>query len=384
MAKNYYEILGVEKTANEDEIKSAYRKLAKKYHPDLNPNDASAATKFKEINEAYEVLSDSQKKSNYDQYGSADPKDFFRGAGAGGSGSQGGFSGFSGFGNTGFGGFEDIFNMFSSGFGGAQQRSSSAAGNTLTTTVNLTFEEAAFGVKKNINLVRTQECEHCKGTGAKAGTAYSTCPDCGGTGQVRFAQDTLFGRVVNVGPCPKCNGTGKIIKEKCEHCNGKGSVRKTSTITVDIPAGIDDGQVMTLHGYGDAGVRGGPNGDLQILVRVQAHKILERDGFDIHLDLPLPFTTAMLGGKVVIPSLEGKLELNIPANTQTGTILKLKGKGIKNLNKAGKGDMFIKVNVELPKLNDRKKSDKVRMFAQEFEQNDFEEYKKYQDTLKSL
>ena len=384
MAKNYYETLGVEKTANADEIKSAYRKLAKKYHPDLNPNDPNSATKFKEINEAYEVLSDSQKKSNYDQYGSADPKDFFRGAGSSGSGSQkGGFSGFGGFGNSGgFGGFEDIFNMFSSGFGGTQQRSSS--GDTLTTTVNLTFEEAAFGVKKNINLVRTQQCEHCKGTGAKSGTAYSTCPDCGGTGQVRFTQDTLFGRVVNVGPCPKCNGTGKIIKEKCEHCNGKGYVRKSTNITVDIPAGIDDGQVMTLHGYGDMGVRGGPSGDLQILVRVQAHKMLERDGFDIHLDLPLPFTMAMLGGKVVIPSLEGKLELNIPANTQTGTVLKLKGKGIKNLNKAGKGDMFIKVNVELPKLSDHKKTDKVRMFAQEFEQSDFEEYKKYQDTLKGL
>ena len=378
MAKNYYETLGVEKNASADEIKSAYRKLAKKYHPDLNPNDASAATKFKEINEAYEVLGDEQKKANYDQYGSADPKDFFRGAGSGGS--QGGFSGFNGFG----GGFEDIINNMFSGFGGTQQRSSARAGNTITTTINLSFEEAAFGVKKTFNIARTEQCSHCKGTGAKSGTAYSTCPDCGGTGQVRYTQDTLFGRVVNVGPCKKCNGTGKIIREKCEHCGGKGYVRNNAPITVDIPAGIDDGQVMTLHNYGDAGVHGGPSGDLQILVRVQAHKILERDGFDIHLDLPLPFTIAMLGGKVVIPSLEGKLELNIPENTQTGTVLKLKGKGIKNLNKSSKGDMYIKVNVELPKLRDRKKTDQVRMFAQEFTPTDFEEYKKYQDTLKGL
>ncbi len=374
MAKNYYDTLGVSKDASADEIKSAFRKLAKKHHPDLNPNNASAATKFKEINEAYEVLSDSQKKANYDQYGSADPKDFFRGNSGG---SQGGFSGFGG-----FGGFEDIFNMFSSGFGGEQQ--TSTVGNTITTSITLSFEEAAFGIKKNISVVRIEQCEHCKATGAKSGTAYSTCPDCSGTGQVRYTQDTLFGRVVNVGACKKCNGTGKIIKEKCEHCNGKGFVRNNASITVDIPAGIDDSQIITLHGYGDAGLRGGPNGDLQILIRVKAHKILNREGFDIHLDLPLPFTTAMLGGKVIIPSLDGKLELNIPENTQTGTILKLKGKGIKHLNKASKGDMFIKVTVELPKLNDRKKSDKVRMFAQEFETSDFADYKKYQDTLKSL
>lgn len=379
MASNYYEILGVDKNASADEIKSAYRKLAKKYHPDLNPNNAEAANKFKEINEAYEVLSDSTKKANYDQYGSADPKNTFGGAGS----SQGGFSGFGGGDFGGFGGFEDIFNMFS-GFGGEKRGSSSVQGNTLTTQINLTFEEAAFGLKKSINIVRTQECSHCKGTGAKSGTAYSTCPDCAGSGQVRYTQDTLFGRVVNVGPCKKCNGTGKIIKEKCEYCSGKGVIRGNSSITVDIPAGIDDGQVMTLHGYGDAGLRGGPSGDLQILVRVQAHKMLERDGFDIHLDLPLPFTTAILGGKVIIPSLEGKLELNIPANTQTGTILKLRGKGIKNLNRAGKGDMFVKVNVELPKVTDRKKLEKVRMFAQEFVDDDFSDYKKYKDKLKTL
>ena len=376
MAKNYYETLGVDKNASADEIKSAYRKLAKKYHPDLNPNNEEAASKFKEINEAYEVLGDSQKKANYDQYGSADPKDFFRGAQGS---SQGGFSGF---GN--FGGFEDIFNMFSSGFGGEGKRSSAQAGNTLTTTITLSFEEACFGVKKTVTIARTQSCSHCNGTGAKLGTAYTTCPDCKGSGQVRYTQDTLFGRMVNVGPCQKCNGTGKIIKEKCEFCSGKGFTRGNSSITIDIPAGIDDGQIMTLRGYGDAGVRGGPNGDLQVLVRVQAHSMLERDGFDIHLDLPVPFITAILGGKIVIPSLEGKLELTIPANTQTGTILKLKGKGIKHLNRMGKGDMFVKVTVDLPNVSDKKLINKIKSFAEEFAQKDYQEYQKYQDKLKKL
>lgn len=376
MAKNYYETLGVDKNASADEIKSAYRKLAKKYHPDLNPNNEQAATKFKEINEAYEVLGDSQKKANYDQYGSADPKDFFRGQ-SGGS-SQGGFSGF---GN--FGGFDDIFNMFS-GFGGGDRRSQARQGNTLTTSITLTFEEACFGVKKIINLVRTQACSKCNGTGAKSGTAYQTCSDCGGSGQVQYTQNTLFGRMVNVGPCQKCNGTGRIIKEKCEACSGKGNIRANTQITINIPAGIDDGQIMTLHGYGDAGIRGGPNGDLQVLVKVKPHEMLERDGFDIHLDLPVPFITAILGGKIVIPSLEGKLELTIPQNTQTGTVLKLKGKGIKHLNKMGKGDMFIKVNVELPKVDDKKLQQKIKVFAEEFEQKDFVNYQKYQDKLKKL
>ena len=376
MAKNYYETLGVEKNASADEIKSAYRKLAKKYHPDLNPNNQEAATKFKEINEAYEVLSDSQKKANYDQYGSADPQDFFRNSGGG---SQGGFSGF---GN--FSGFEDIFDMFSSGFGGGGKRSSATAGNTLTTTITLSFEEACFGVKKSINIVRTEKCSHCDGTGAKSGTAYQTCSDCGGSGQVRYTQNTLFGRMVNVGPCTKCNGTGKIVKERCEHCSGKGYYKNNTSITVDIPAGIDNEQIMTLRGYGDAGLRGGPNGDLQILVKVRPHQMLERDGFDVYLNLPVPFATAILGGKIIIPSLEGKLELTIPQNTQTGTVLKLKGKGIKYLNKNAKGDMFVKVTVELPHVTDKKLINKIKAFSEEFALKDYQDYQKYQDKLKRL
>ena len=384
MAKNYYETLGINKSASSDEIKSAYRKLAKQYHPDLNKSP-DAATKFKEINEAYEVLSDATKKANYDKYGNANgpnPNDFF-GGGAGASGA-GGFAGGFGNGFGSFGGFEDIFNMFS-GFGGSSStRSSAVAGNTLTLKLQLKFEEAVFGVKRTINLVRTEACSHCNGTGAKNGTGFNTCPDCGGSGQVRYEQNTLFGRMVNVGACKRCGGTGKIVKEKCEHCSGKGYARTNSSITVDIPAGIDDGQVLTLRGYGDAGLRGGPNGDLQIVISVENHKMLQRDGFDIKLDLPVPFQIALLGGKVVIPSLEGKLELNIPENTQPNTILKLKGKGIKHLNRNVYGDMYIKVCVELPKSLDRKKKDMIKEFSNLLSESNYEQYSRYLSKLKSL
>lgn len=373
MAKDYYEILGVDKKASASEIKSAYYKLAKKYHPDLNKDNPQAAEKFKEVNEAYEVLSDSTKRSNYDQFGSAtgpNPNDFFR------NGQAGGFSGFGG-------GFEDIFGSIFSNFGG-MDANTARTGNDVTTKVILTFEEAAKGVTKKFNIIRTEECSCCHGTGAKDGTQYSTCTECGGTGQVRYTQNTLFGRVVNQGPCKTCNGTGKIVKEKCTECSGKGYKRANVTITVDIPAGIDDEQIVTLRGNGDAGVRGGPNGDLQILVKVTPHKLLTRQGFDVYLDLPIPFTTAMLGGKVVIPSLEGKLELSIPEGTQSGTVLKLKNKGIKHLNKSVYGDMYIRIMVELPKLNDKAKKTLVKKLETEFTENDYSKFKKFNDTTHSL
>lgn len=374
MAKNYYDILGVDKKASASEIKSAYYKLAKKYHPDLNKDNPQAAEKFKEVNEAYEVLSDSTKRSNYDQFGSAtgpNPNDFFR------NGQAGGFSGFGG-------GFEDIFGSIFSNFGGMGGNNTARTGNDVTTKVTLSFEEAAKGVTKKFNIVRTEECEHCHGTGAKDGTQYSTCTECGGTGQVRYTQNTLFGRVVNQGPCKTCNGTGKIVKEKCAECSGKGYKRANVTITVDIPAGIDDDQIVTMRGNGDAGIRGGPNGDLQILVKVAPHKLLTRDGFDVYLDLPVPFTTALLGGKVVIPSLEGKLELTIPEGTQSGTVLKLKNKGIKHLNKSVYGDMYIRVMVELPKLNDKTKKNLIKKLETEFAESDYSKFKKFNDTTHSL
>ncbi len=379
MAQNYYEILGVDKSASADEIKSAYRKLAKKYHPDLNKDNPDAAAKFKEINEAYEVLGDATKKANYDTYGSANgpnPNDFFRGGGAGGA-RQGGFD------------FDlgDIFgNIFGGGFGGKAQSGSGfnpVAGNDITTKINLTFEEAVKGVKKDITYTRTEECSECHGTGAKNGTEYSTCSECGGSGYVRYNQDTIFGRITQSGPCKSCNGTGKVIKEKCSACSGKGVKRGSYTLSITIPAGIDNNQVVTVRGYGDAGVRGGPSGDLEIVVSVAEHPLLKRNGFDILLDVPIPFTLAMTGGKVVIPSVDGKLELNIPENTQSGTVLKLRGKGIKQLNKNAYGDMLITVKVELPKLGRNKKA-VSQMLEEQFPLDKFDKYNEYNKKVSNL
>ncbi len=373
MAQNYYDILGVDKSASADEIKSAYRKLAKKYHPDMNQNDPEAATKFKEVNEAYEVLSDNTKRANYDQYGSADgpnPNDFFGGHGGG----AGGF------------GFDmgDIFGSIFGNFGGrASKANGPVQGNDITVRMTLSFEEAAKGVKKDITVMKTENCPDCKGTGAKNGTEYSVCPECNGAGQVRYTTDSIFGRVVNTSICKNCNGTGKTIKEKCNSCGGKGVKRGQTTVSINIPAGVDDGQVVTVSGYGDAGLRGGPNGDLQIVISVNKHKLLTRDGFDVLLDVPVPFTIAMGGGKVIIPSLDGKLELNIPENTQSGTILKLRGKGIKHLNKNVYGDMLITVKVELPKLGKNRK-EVLKNLEEQFPLDKFDKYGDYNKTVKNL
>ena len=374
LAQNYYEILGVDKNASADEIKSAYRKLAKKYHPDLNKDNPEAAAKFKEINEAYEVLGDPQKKSNYDQYGSAEgpsANDFF-------GGRQGGSAGGFGF------NFGDIFGDIFGGFGGGAQSARYAVqGRDISVKVNLTFEEAAKGVKRDITYMCTQECSECHGTGAKNGTEYTTCSTCNGTGQVNFTQSTIFGRVVNTGICKECNGTGKTIKERCTTCGGAGVKRSQRTTSINIPAGIDDGQTVIARGYGEAGVRGGPAGDLLVNISITKHPLLRRDGFDVLLDVPVPFTVAMFGGKVIIPSLEGKLELNIPENTQSGTILKLKGKGIKQLNKNSYGDMLITVKVELPKLGKNKKDIKD-MLEENFPLDKFDKYNNYNKQVKSL
>ncbi|MBO5103039.1 MAG: molecular chaperone DnaJ [Clostridia bacterium] len=372
MAQNYYDVLGVDKNASADEIKSAYRKLAKKYHPDLNKDNPEAATKFKEINEAYEVLGDASKKANYDQFGSANPNDFF---GGGNGGNAGGF-GFD---------FGDIFGNIFGGFGGRAQQGAPTAtkGRDITCRINLSFEEAAKGVKRDISIVRTEDCADCHGTGAKNGTEYSTCPDCNGSGQVRFSQDTIFGRIVNSGICKNCNGTGKVVREKCTTCGGKGVKRNQTTVSINIPAGVDDGQIVTVRGYGDAGLRGGPSGDLHISVNVAKHPLLRRDGFDVLLDVPVPFTLAMTGGKVIIPSLDGKLELDIPENTQSGTILKLRGKGIKHLDRNVYGDMLITVKVELPKLGKNKK-EIAKMLDEQFPLDKFDKFNDYNKSVKNL
>ena len=374
MAQNYYDVLGVSKDASADEIKSAFRKLAKKYHPDVNKDNPDAAQKFKEINEAYAVLGDPQKKANYDQFGSAEgnPNDFFRGGGA----SGGGF-------NFNFG---DIFgDLFGGAFGGgARQNSYAVQGNNIDINLKLTFEESAHGLKRDVTYMCMQECDACHGTGAKNGTEYTTCSDCGGSGQVQFSQRTVFGEMRSVGVCKTCNGTGKMIKEKCPNCGGAGAKRTQRTVTVNVPAGIADGQVVILRGYGEAGARGGPSGDLNIEITVAPHPLLKRQGSDVTLDVPVPFTTAMFGGTVLIPSLDGKLELTIPENTQPGSILKLKGKGFKILNRSSSGDMLVTVKVELPKVSMRNRKAYKKLFEEQFTDEDFEKFENYNKTVNKL
>ncbi len=341
--KNYYDILGVSKSATDDEIKKAYRGLAKKYHPDLNQGDAAAAEKLKEVNEAYEVLSDKTKRSNYDNYG--DPN----GAAAnfGGGGGAGGFD------FSGFGGFEDILSgMFGGAFGGGRQSRQANApiqGADIQARINLTFAEAAYGCKKTISFTRSEICDSCRGTGAKYGTAYDSCSRCGGTGQVTSAQNTMFGQMVSQSVCPDCRGTGKRIKEKCPKCGGAGSTRQNRSIEINIPGGVNNDTILTLRGQGEAGRNGGPAGDLHALIRVSPHKVLKRDGYDVLEDVYVSFTDAMLGKKIEIAGIDETLSLTIPAFTQTGTILTIKGKGTKIYNRQGYGDLFAKIIVELPK-----------------------------------
>ncbi|AVX20006.1 MULTISPECIES: molecular chaperone DnaJ [Carboxydocella] len=345
--RDYYEVLGVGRNATEEEIKKAYRKLSKKYHPDLNPGDKSAEEKFKEINEAYEVLSDPQKRAAYDQFGHA---------GAQGFGGQGGFGDFQG----GFGGFGaeeifgDIFDMFFGG--GSRKRQGPQRGSDLSAEIELTFEEAAFGTTKTIEIPRTETCEICHGTGAKPGTGQRTCPTCNGTGQQQIVQNTPFGRFIQSRPCQTCAGQGKIIEQPCQHCHGKGRVRKLRKITVNIPAGVDSGTRVRKAGEGEAGLRGGPPGDLYLIVRVKPHKIFRREHNDVVMKLNISFPQAALGDEVEVPTLEGKEKIKISPGTQNGTVIRLRGKGIVDVHGRGRGDQRIEIQVEVPtKLTERQK-----------------------------
>lgn len=375
-SKNYYDILGVNKNASDDEIKKAYRSLAKKYHPDLNPGNAEAAEKLKEVNEAYSVLSDKTKKSNYDTYGNENGPQGFGGGGFG-----GGFSGFSDFGD-----FGDIFsNIFGGAFGGGRRTSRASAasqGADIQVKMKLSFAEAAFGCKKNINLNRSETCTHCKGTGAKNGSDFTTCSKCNGTGTVRQTQRTPFGQVVSEGICPDCSGTGKKIKEKCPNCNGSGITRENRNIEINIPGGVDNDQVLTLRGQGEAGRNGGPAGDMQILIQVEPHKLLKREGYDVYVDVPVSFTDALLGTKVKVPGINETLEITIPELTQTGTIISLKGKGIKILNKNGYGDYFAKIVVEMPKSLGKKEKELVKELSDKISNNEYQKKKAFNEKMR--
>lgn len=359
--RDYYEVLGVSKTATDDELKKAYRKLAKQYHPDLHPGDKEAEAKFKEINEAYEILSDADKRAKYDQYGFAafDPNS--------------GFGGFDG----GFGGFDDLgdilgsifgggFGGFGGGFGGGGQRRNNGPRKGENVRVNLTldFEEAVFGCKKEIPVNMVETCPDCKGTGCAEGTHPETCPDCGGRGTVVRTQRTAMGMMQSTSQCPRCNGRGQVIHTPCPTCKGNGRIRKKKTVSVNIPAGIDNGQTVSLRGLGNEGVNGGAPGDLLVTVTVRAHALFERDGSSILLDLPISYAQAVLGSEVTVPTLTGKVKLTIPEGTDTGTTFRLKGKGVPFLRGNGSGDQFVTVNIETPKkLNDTQK-EALRKFAE--------------------
>ena len=370
MAKrDYYEVLGVEKTADEAAIKKAYRQLAKKYHPDVNPGDKDAEARFQEINEAYSVLSDEQKRRKYDQFG-PDMDNM------GGSG----FSGFDGFSGFGGGGFEDIFSSFFGG--GAARRNGPMQGDDIQMEVTLTFEEAALGCEKEINLVRDEACPNCGGTGAKPGTTPSACTRCGGTGSETVIQNTMLGRMQSRRTCSQCRGTGKIISDPCPKCNGRGKVRTSKRRSVKIPAGIDDGQVITLRGYGQLGENGGPAGDLLLYVHVKEHKLFKRDGYDLHIEVPLTITQAALGATIDVPTLDKPIKQNIPEGTQSGTVFRVRGNGIKMVRSEAKGDLYITVRVETP----RKLTDKQKKILKEFDESltgrEYEQKKTFFDRVR--
>jgi molecular chaperone DnaJ len=351
--RDYYEVLGVNKSASEDELKKAYRKLARKYHPDVNrDNPKEAEEKFKEINEAYEVLSDANKRARYDQLGHAafEP-------GAGGPGA-GGFQGD-------FGGFSDIFDMFfgQSGFGGRRPQHGPEQGADLRYDLEITFEQAAFGHEVEIEVPRTEECGTCHGSGAAPGTKAETCSKCKGTGQVQYVQNTPFGRMVNVGACDQCRGAGKIIEKPCHVCRGTGTVRGRHKIQVKIPQGVDNGSRLRVSGKGEAGQRGGPAGDLYVYLFIKEHTLFTREGYDVLCEVPISFVQATLGAEVDVPTLDGKVKLTVPEGTQSGTVFRLREKGVPRLHGRGRGDQHVRVKVITPqKLNDKQK-ELLRDFA---------------------
>lgn len=362
--RDYYEVLGVAKGASDDELKKAFRKLAKQYHPDLHPNDKECEAKFKEVNEAYEVLSDPDKRAKYDQFGFAgvDPS---YGAGAGGGGGFGG----------GFGGFDfsDIFDgFFGGGFGGRQANPNAPRkGADISINVTISFMEACKGKKTEVKLNRQEKCSECNGSGAAPGTSAQTCSECRGTGQVTVMQRMGgFGSIQSKHPCSKCGGKGKVISTPCTKCSGSGKVRKPFTKEIEIPAGIDDGQTFRVQGMGDAGTNGGANGDLNVVVSVRPDPIFERDGFDIWTEIPITFTQATLGDEIVVPTIDGKVKYNVPAGTQSGTVFRLKGKGVTRPYKTVRGDQYVKVIVEIPKNLSKKQAELLKEFESSLETGD--------------
>lgn len=373
--RDYYEVLGVEKGASEDEIKKAYRAMAKKYHPDLNPGDKEAEAKFKEANEAYEVLSDSEKRARYDQFGHAGVDPNF-GGGGGGNPFQGGFD------------FTDIFDsFFGGGFGGSTQRRHPSAprrGSDVQQNLVISFEEAAKGCKKTITYQQIENCEACHGTGAAAGTSPKTCPNCNGSGTVRINQRSPFGVIQSTTTCDRCKGTGKIIETPCQVCDGKGKVRRKKTLEVSVPAGIDDDQILNVSGKGNAGSNGGPAGDLHVYISVRPHPIFERRGYDVFCEMPITFTQAALGADVEVPTLDGKVSYHVPEGTQPGDTFRLRNRGIQNVNSRGRGDQYVQVTVEVPKNLNEKQKDLLRQLDSDTGDKNYQKRKSFFSKIKDI
>jgi len=358
--RDYYEALGLSKGATDDEIKKAFRQQAKKLHPDVNPGDKNAEARFKEVNEAYEVLSDADKKARYDQYGHAGVDPNF------GAGGGGGFSGFGGFGDMGF----DLGDLFGSFFGGGgsgssgRSRNAPRKGERVRVDTTISFEEAAFGCEKEVSVMRVETCSDCTGTGCKAGTTAERCTECNGRGTVTAQQRTPFGVMQSTVECPKCAGRGKIIHQPCEKCRGMGLVRRNRGVKVSFPAGIDNGQTISMRGQGSAGANGGEPGDLFVTVVVLRHAFFEREGNSVLLTMPVTFVQAALGAELEVPTLDGKVKYSMPEGTQTGTVFRLRGKGIQNLRSSGRGDQYVTVKVIVPTGLNSEQKDLLYRFAE--------------------
>lgn len=377
--RDYYEVLGVNKGASDDEIKKAYRKAAKQYHPDLHPGDKTAEAKFKEVNEAYEVLSDKDKKARYDQFGHAGVDPNFGGGGAG-------------YGSP-FGEDIDISDIFSSvfggfgGFGGSRRSANPNAprkGSDLESSIYISFEEAAKGCKKEITYQAVEKCKECNGTGAQKGTNIKTCSQCGGKGHVVINQRTPFGVMQTQKVCDSCKGKGKIVETPCKHCGGMGQVRRKKTVSVDIPAGINDEQIINVAGHGNAGINGGPNGDMHLYVNIRPHPIFDRKGDDVWCELPVTYAEAALGGEVIVPTLDGKVKYNLREGTQPNDIFKLKGKGIQHLRSRSRGDQYVKVVIEVPKNLSSKQKKLIQELENSLSDKNYAKKRGFNDKVKKM
>lgn len=372
--RDYYDVLGIQKGASEDEVKKAFKKKAREFHPDLHPDDPTCEAKFKEVNEAYEVLSDADKRSRYDQFGH-DGVDNAFGDGFGGFGDMGDI-------------LENIFGGFGGGFGfGGGGRSTANApkrGQDINEAIVIDFMEACSGKKHELKINRMAQCDACNGTGASSGTSAEVCPDCQGRGSVKTTQRTPFGAISSTKPCPHCGGKGKIIKNPCQKCRGLGRARTTKTVSFDIPAGIADGQTIRLSGQGDCGSNGGPSGNLNVTISVRPHQLFTRDGYDIHCEIPVTFTQAVLGDEITVPTIDGNVKYNISEGTQTGTVFRLKGKGVKKLNKTERGHQYVKITVEVPKNLSKKQKDLLKSFEASLSEKNYAKRPSFFEKLKGI